>query len=442
MKKPCTLAKYRYGYNLAWKVKGARERLLERGFKPPGQYSRNQQDGKCFALPYDIPKAFGDEDAGWVLRECFVSKDPHYTKSQLDAVRAMLSHAYQLQTGKHCEGHTKEACNYPSVKDQWGAQAPAKYAPPTKVIKSVTAVEPQGLAKAFTTEWSIQTGMEYMRWVVGLLLTWDWAVNGMRSKCDLEKIKQSSDHVVVPSEGWMRTKMVGGRSKLNSRKGMREWSGYRVCLCPKGKHIPVPKGWNNIDNLDPERNPKVHFWCTTCPLNCFQIIRESLPPEDQRSYPKWLQRQGRYGKENIGFPGTINLAKEWLNVQGANPDGLVFDQNSGRKALGKWCDEYNVLYSESINIHGDLYVTWKTYYQHGLRREHVQTVRDQSKDPNECCLALRKFARAIGRGREVREDPKVFDMNQLGRLMVMSLRAMGKGAEVASVLDDHKTYEE
>ena len=442
MKKPSTMAKYRYGYSLAWKVKGARERLLAVGFKPPGTYGRNQQNGHCFSMPYDIPKAFGDEDAGWVLRECFASKEPHYTRSQLDAVRAMLSHAYQMQTGKHCEGQSKEVCNYPSVKDQWGAQDPAKYAAPTKNIKSVTSVEPEGLKTAFTTEWTLQTGMDFMLWVVGLLLTWDWCVNGMRSKVDIEKIKQSDKHVYIPSEGWMSTELEGGRSKLNSRKGKREWSGYRVCLCPGGKHKPVPQGWNHQDNLDPRHNPITINWCTNCPLNAFQIIRESLPPDDLRTYPQWLEKQNRYGVTNIGFPRTIELAKRWLDVQGANPDGLIFDQNSGRKALGKWCDEFNVLYSESHNIHGDLYVTWKTFYQYGLRREHVQTIRTQSKDPNQCCLALRKFARAIGRGREVREDPKDFNMNQLSRLMVAALRAMGKGDEVASILDDQKNYED
>ena len=82
--------------------------------------------------------------------------------------------------------------------------------------------------------------------------------------------------------------------------------------------------------------------------------------------------------------------------------------------------------------------------QFGLKREHVSGIRTQSKDPRECCAALRRFARGIGRGRQVREDPKSFDMNQLGALMAATLRAMGKGKEVAAILDSHedqKTYE-
>ena len=102
-------------------------------------------------------------------------------------------------------------------------------------------------------------------------------------------------------------------------------------------------------------------------------------------------------------------------------------------------------YVESFEIHGDLYCTWKTYYQHGLRREHVESRRTQSKDPEVCCAGLRKFARAIGRGRTVREDPKNFDMNAIGLLLTANLRAMGRGAEVAQILDRHeddqKTYD-
>ena len=91
---------------------------------------------------------------------------------------------------------------------------------------------------------------------------------------------------------------------------------------------------------------------------------------------------------------------------------------------------------ESFPIHGDLYVTWKTFYQLGLKREDVQNLRTQPKDPRECCAGLRKFARAIGRGPLVREDPKEFDMNTLSRLMVATLRAMGKGDQVAQILDN------
>ena len=442
LKKPSTMAKYRYGYNNVFKVKKARERMLKLGFKPPGSYGNNQQKGVMPAMPYEIPKAFCDEDAGWILRECAKSTNPHYTRGQLDAVRAMLSFFYQLQTGKHYDG-SREPCNYASVKDQWGCQGPNDYAPNIKSTKSVVSVEPAGLATAFTTEWSLQSGWAFMKWCVTALITWDWSVNGNRCRVDLEKIKQSEDHIFRPSEGWMSSDMPGGRSKLMNRKEMRPWKNYRVCLCPKGVHIPLPEGWNAVGNLDNQSNPINITWPTTCPLNCFQVVRDSLEETDQRTYPKWIEKQNRFAAVNVSHPDMLKQTKEWLTIQGANPDNLTFDNNSGRKSLGKWCDQFNVPYVESVHIHGDLYCTWKQHYQYGLKREHVEGSRDQSKDPAVCTAALRRFARGIGRGREVRDDPKHVDISQLGQLMAAALRAMGKGDQVARILDKHedkKTY--
>ena len=61
--------------------------------------------------------------------------------------------------------------------------------------------------------------------------------------------------------------------------------------------------------------------------------------------------------------------------------------------------------------------------------------RTQSTNPEEATAALRKFARAIGRGPSVRMDPKVFDLNTIGMLLTANLRAMGRGSEVAQILD-------
>ena len=439
IKKPATLAKYRYGYNLAWKIPKVQERMIRIGFKAPGTYGKNQQNGHMFAMPYEVPKRMNDENAGWILRDAFKSRK--YTWSQLDAIRAMLSFCYQLQTGEHRDD-PKQSCNYRSVKDQWGSQAANEYAPPTKSTKSEVSVEPEGLNKAFNTEWSLQTPMAFMRWIIGLLITWDWSVHGMRSKVDLEKIKHAPEHRFTPSEGWMASKLDGGRSKLPNQTHEREWWCYRTCLCPDGKHKPVPKGWNHPDNLDSKHNPLKVNWCTVCPLNAFQIIRETLAPEDTRTYVKWLESQNRYSHKNLGFPTTIQLAKQWLDIQGANPDKLDFDQNSGRKALGKWCDAFNVRYYESFQLHGDLYMTWKEHYQPGLRKEHVKVPRTQSKNPEEATAALRRFARAIGRGRTIREDPKDFDMTTIGLLLTANLRAMGKGHEVNRILDRHDEPDE
>ena len=47
---------------------------------------------------------------------------------------------------------------------------------------------------------------------------------------DLKKLKTSMNHQVSESEGWMRTEFNGGRSKLERKKGFREWWSYRLSV--------------------------------------------------------------------------------------------------------------------------------------------------------------------------------------------------------------------
>ena len=145
--------------------------------------------------------------------------------------------------------------------------------------------------------------------------------------------------------------------------------------------------------------------------------------------------QNRFSKVNVGKNFIFPLAQRWLTIQGANPDNLQFDTNSGRKSLGKWCDEYNTPYHESFELHGDLSKIWKRYYQNGLQKDPTMERRTQSDTPEVACRALRRFARAIGRGRTVREDPTDFNMNQVGQMLAACLRKLGEGATVASILD-------
>ena len=127
------------------------------------------------------------------------------------------------------------------------------------------------------------------------------------------------------------------------------------------------------------------------------------------------------------------LIQSWLDLQGGNPDGLKFDSNSGRKALGKWCAEFQVPYRKSFEVHGDLWCTWKKHYEPTLKRDPGFLRRTQSNLAEECCAALRTFARGIGRGREVREDPK--DLTRFERLLALDLRSRGFNAEVAAIMD-------
>ena len=232
--------------------------------------------------------------------------------------------------------------------------------------------------------------------------------------------------------------MEGGRSKLSNVSEERPWKAYRTCLCPDSKHISPPKDfWLKEENYIPDGsgNPIKPPWITTCPLACFEVIRSRLPDDDLRVYPEFCKATNTYGARNMKWTKIIDLAREWITIQGGNPDNLQFDRNAGRKSLGKLCAEYGIPYEESVEIHGDLYVTWIQFYQTNLKKRKVDLPRTQSRNPEVATACHRKIARAWGRGRAVREDPDQFSMNQLGRLMAASLRAMGRGDEVARILD-------
>jgi hypothetical protein len=427
LKSTHTLAKYRTGYRTAWNEPKVEKYMTNyTTLKPPGSYNpNNQQGGVMFAVPREVN--LDGKQAGIIMRLCYKAR---MSLSQLESVRKMLSFAYQLTINK------KDKTNYDEVAEQWGCQDPELYGEPTQKILAEVSVEPSGLKKAFTTEYNPRKGMPFMQWCVGLLVTHDYDVCGARSYVDLHKIKQSGKHIVVPSEGWMCTAMKGGRAKLEKKKGTRPWSCYRVCLCPGGKHKCMPKHWEQ--NLDQWSNPKKITWCTTCPLNAFEVLRTMLAPEDQRIYPRWLPDQNRFSKADLGQEKMMKLHQNWLNYQGANPDGLFFDSNSGRKSLGKWCDEFNIVYHMSFEIHGDLWKTWKKHYQHGLQKDPCFERRTQSNNPDLCCAALRRFARAIGRGRTIRDDPKEkLTMQQHGQMMAALLRRLGEAETVAKIMDGH-----
>ena len=331
-RKPGTMGKYRKGYRVAFGVPKVRRRLLGLGFKAPKTYpGNNQMLGEMFSMPRDIPVAFDEEEAGWVARECYESKRPHLTKSQMEEVRAMLSFAYQLQTGRWTT--TKFKANYESVKSQFGLQN--DYAAPTQSIKAKYSVEPEGLKTAYTTEFDASKGMPYPEWNVGGTISYDWGVNGCRGGKEggLARIKQSRRHEWIPSQGTYGTYMVGGRPKVPGIHEDREWMVCRICLCPEGKHVGLPEDW--LDYLDGDYNPVNQPWCTTCPLNMWEVTQGLLADDDKgRTYCRWLPKQHRFAKPCLGWKQIIPLARRWLDIQGANPDGLRFCSNSGRKSCG------------------------------------------------------------------------------------------------------------
>ena len=398
-----TMKKYRTGYRFAWSKPRVRQHMKRIGLKEPGTYNTgNQMEGEMFSLPSEV--SMTGKQAGTLMRLCFQAGG---TLSQLENVRKLLSYAHQLTTGS-------KKGNFKAVYQQWDSQNPNKYLNPTQKVKAEVSPECEDVTTMFTTPFDAAKGMPFPRWNVSQLLTFDSLISGARSVTDLARIKKSTEHTYAPSQGWMSTSMVGGRAKLERSKGTRAWSVYRPCMCPDGKHIPPPEDWHmKLDHLS---NPKSITWCTTCPLNAFKCIRDLLPEEDLRTYPKWIDAQQRYGKDNLGPDPMKRATMAWIDLQGGNPDGLVYDTNGGRKTLGKMCQKYGVVYHESFEIHGDLWSTWCSYYQERLARDPLFKRRTQSTDPDVCLVALRKFARGILDG--VAAQPTVRQQLQALRMQI------------------------
>ena len=424
LKKPATMKKYRTGYRWCWKRAAVRRYMRSIGFKPPGSYGRNQHGGEMPALPREF--SLTDLQAGRIMRKSWQAGG---TLSQLEAVRKMLSYFHQMMT-------SESESNFDSVYFQWDNQDPLKYAPPTQKVIAEVSVETSGLKKAFTTPYHSNCGLSYHEWNVGLLMSHDKCIWGARSQEDLHRIKMSSDHTYAPSQGYCCTALKGGRAKLQRKKGIRPWRCYRVCFCKKGKHDAIPDDWH-LDLNSRTRQPNNITWTTECPLNAFKAIQDMTPYGDPRIYPKWNPKKLEFGKESVGKKKLTKTVQHWLNIQGANPDGLVFDSNSGRKSLGKWLSELQILYSWSFEIHGDLWKTWKKHYQANLASEILFERRTQSNDPDECTRALWEFARRLlGRGKTVKADPVDLTLSQ--DLTVLDLRSRGYGSEVNAILEKHR----
>ena len=423
-----TLRKYRTGFNFAWKNENARKILIASGFKEPGLYeSSNQQGGKIFALPREVPchDMFGEEAAGFVMRHVLKSGA---TRSQCESVSKLLSYIWQLQTGE-------AGGNFKKVRQTWKRHKPEDFGKPTQRVKAIYVIEPEHLKTALTTEWTQDNPMKYHVWSLAYLLVFDWCVLGCRPKVDLGKIKNSSEHVLAPGQGFMYTQLKDGRAKIEGTQGTRPWKAYRVCMCPDEKHNGPPEDFLENIIVD-EENPA---WCTTCPISCAQVIKALLDPQDPRLYPSVTKNQhfAKYmGAEykNMGAKSIFKFAREFLTNQGGNPDGLTYDTNMGRKALGKLCEVANVSYMESFEIHGDLFKNWR-HYQDTITNDKNFTRRTQSADITTCLKGLRKIVRWFGRGRTRREDPKVFSNRQIGELMALVGRKLGLNEEVNRILD-------
>ena len=384
-----TMQQLRTGWNKMFEIIPGEMRKMK--IKTPGSYDpSNCHAGKMWGWPRECNMT--DKKAERIMFMCYQSK--RLTENQLKNVRKTLSYAYEL-----CGGDAKK--NWPSLKGLFVKAFNMKSLPKGRECHSIKPRRiptPEALKRAFTKQWTPKTKMPLTKWAVAYVAAYDWGIFGCRSKEDLKRLKYASRHVINVEERWQASEFYGGRCKLcGNKKGTRPWWVYRVCLCPGQHHISPPKDFGEA--IDEDGNPNVEVrWNTACPVACWEFYTSMMDPKDVRCYPKWVD--GRYGKDNVD--PVVDLAIWWFEVQGEmSYDGRPWSTNAGRKALARWCQKLNISYSESFEIHGDLYETWADHYEDYVPKDRHQQ-REQSKYPDKATRALCRFANWLGRGKRVK----------------------------------------
>ena len=424
LRRPKTMEAFRYGFRLIWR--GCPKYLKRIGMGRPGSYDEtNHHGGEMFALPGEF--SLNKDQAAKILFLCY--KTGKFTFSQMRTIKKTLAYAYQLNGGIPGKNFSTVPGVWLVVQDEQ-LQPQQHFCVPTKVPL------PRELRKVFTTEYREETGMGFMDWCRGLLVAWDWAVLGARSKEDLKRIKNGAQHGIDHAEGWAWTAYKGGRSKLcTARKGTRPWRAWRICMCIGKKHIPLPEDVQYC--MDKKGNLlEPASWCTGCPVNCMELIfrtQDYLAPERHddnyrhvRIYRKWEKTRGRAARDSQGEP--VEFALKWLKVQGLERD---YDTNAGRKALSRWLQELKILHPEGVQIHGDCEDVWAKNYQKQMPLMGYKE-RNQSLDPHQATAALRKFAMWCRRGPSV----KPLGVSRRDRMLGAFFKEMGHGEKANKILND------
>ena len=364
---------FRAGFNTMWRHVGAY--MKRKGFKKAGEFRKdNQHGGKLWASRRECQMT--NRTAGEIVDKLYESGK--VTARQLKQVRHSLSYSYYLKTGNGGD-------NWPEVKAQFRSFNFADLPDSIRPLLPTRIPTPQNLKQAFTKQWTPEHPMKLPEFMIGVTACWDFHVFGFRPNVDIKKVKDSRENDVVSNEGYARTGMLGGRSKLHlNKRGTRDWSVYRACTCKDTHKSPTNREMRCSKTGTPRKNPT---WNTCCPINAMLFAKhhqEGASDRSYRVYPKWIKR-GSYGKQDHG--DVPALANHWLELQTGN---TPFDRNSGRKSLARWLGYLKVSYNESLPIHGDLEQVWRLSYQDKLDRSNYR-VREQPTDPDVCTKALRKL---------------------------------------------------
>ena len=409
LKSRFTLNVYRYGFKLMERV--CKKMMKKNGIKPFGSYMKNNvHGGKIWGHPSECKMT--NRLARDLMFKCIQSEE--LTFDQLRAVRKSLAYTKELVGGKSGE-------NWKGVAVAWDTMDRKELPSKLRNLLPERIPTPRALKKAWTTDYNHKWPLG--KYCVGNGAAFDCYIIGARANTDTSRIKKATVHEINPDEGWFCSKYKGGRAKLGHGK-YRDWWRYGICLCKGKVHKSPPE--NQLETIDDKGYPMEDLeWDPTCPLAAKQFV--NIYAVEDRNYPKWLEKKGRFGKSNVG--DIVKLANEWMELQGAGVEG-GYSHNSGRKSLARWNDRLNITYRWSFEIHGDLEKVWRSSYQPTLPKSGYKK-RCQSRDPNETTQALRRLAKWFGRGCERKLKYKL-DVN--AQLSYELLKSLGKKDRADQIL--------
>ena len=313
------------------------------------------------------------------------------TEPNLKLIRKFTSCLFLLKTGT-------PKSNFPEVNAMF-ATLNLNMCAPKADRKPKRVVAPEQLKTAYNREWSREDDLCLVEFCQGAVASYDWCALGSRPVSDMNKIKESNKHSFDNINNCWTTDFLGGRSKLQDHKaGTRPWKAWRICLCPNEDHVSPPDDLLIGEDGNPfEDEPLPEDCCTTCPVFCGELLRQLQPEGEFYVYRKWNKSKGFSECQNHKSP--VRLSFKWFVNQGVMTVNDPFCTHGGRKALGAWLHKMNVVYEDSVHIHGDLPTVFRKHYQPSMPAYNGDQIRLQAEDYLRATFALLKLRRYFGRER-------------------------------------------
>ena len=166
-------------------------------------------------------------------------------------------------------------------------------------------------------------------------------------------------------------------------------------MCSGGMHVSPKKGdFKRLQSGNPPPGGYFPWKDYNCPLAFTEFVAQS-PLARNKAYPKLNQSGTGFIKSNEG--DVVERAIDWFVDQGVCDPAARYCTNSGRKALGRLCDEYGIPYHDSFQVHADRQTVWQGSYQPNCQNSNFES-RSQHTSPDVVCKALRTVATRWGVG--------------------------------------------